>query len=99
MLESRCRFSRAEAPAQALSECLHVLEVTGPAVHEALLPDIQTLLPGLVGCCAHVHSSVHSAAASCAEALASVKSDAILPLLLRYGTACIPVKMCLTEHS
>ena len=70
---------------QVLWECLQILRVTGPAVHQSLVSSTLSLLPGLVGCCWHEHSGVHSAAAACAEALASARSGAVLPPLLRLG--------------
>ena len=68
---------------QVLWECLQILQVTGPAMHASLTPQLLSLLPGLVGCCWHPHAGAHQAAASCAEALASAKPGEVLPPLLR----------------
>ncbi len=70
---------------QVLWECLQILRVTGPVIYEGLVSYILSLLPGLVGCCWHVHSGVHSAAAACAEAVACARPRVVLPPLLRWG--------------
>ena len=72
---------------QALSECLQILEVTGPVMHPFLTPHLLSVLPGLVGCCWHAQAGIHHAAASSAVALASAKPGNVLPPLLRCDSS------------
>lgn len=72
-----------ELDAKTASDALQILQITGPAVHDSLVPEILLALPAVVQCCGHASNEVGRVAVSCAVELADAHHAAVLPLLLR----------------
>ncbi|RZF48832.1 hypothetical protein LSTR_LSTR003212 [Laodelphax striatellus] len=78
-----------DAVAEDLVSTLQILEVTTPALHSSLLPQVFTVMPQLLLCLEHGYRAVRHLAARCLAALACVDGvtamtavvDRVLPLL------------------
>ena len=90
MLEPLLGLTQQDSPlgvpaldAKAASDALYILQITGPAVDQELVPQILQALPAVVQCFGHPSIALRGVAVSCAVELADAHHTAVLPLLLR----------------
>lgn len=67
-----------DSAAEDLVSCLQVLEVTCPAVHHSLLPQVLPILPPLLACLCHPYRAVRHLASRCLAVLATLNSVTVM---------------------